>query len=646
MVRSYSRGVVLKGADFFFGAHAVCAQCYFRFTVPFKAFCLAFLLLPLPALAQVSKEQITASYIYNFAKNIEWPDESSAADFTIALYRVDNAAMENALFYLNKKFQVRGKPVHVVRANTLKSLSSYDLVFTEQVGLSTINSIYGVIKDKPVLLVTTEVKSPQLVMINLLSVEGRRLGFEVNKSNILNQGLKPLPELILNGGTEIDVAKLYREGQASLVEMQKLLASRESVLEGLAKKIRVQEETNYQMEIKLSTLGENIETSRTVIGEQTHKIRQQVAQLTASRKEVADGRIALDAQKKEMLLSQKNLEQIQSDIRVREQKLDGLNNKINAQEAQIFAQRGAISELDETVSSQQTVLKYLKVIIVLAAMLVCTAFAAFWVKKRDNKRLADHSRDLQMAQDRLTVAKRKAEEASQAKSNFLSLMTHELRTPLQAIIGYTDVVLEELRLNGEDDFIDDLDRVIANSERLLRLINSVLDMAKIESGQMELHLSEVRLAALVEEAVNSIKPLVDKNGNTVTVSIDDGGASVIADAEKLLHIMINLLSNATKFTENGEIAIFASNDEKAITIRVKDTGIGMDKSQQTHIFEQFKQADSSTTRHFQGSGLGLAIVKEFCEVMGGRVFVESNVNEGAQFQVIIPLPINIPQSSV
>ncbi len=644
MVGSRFRDAVLQGAAYFHDADVVAVETHSHLKGMCKALCLSLLFLALPSFSQVSKEQITASYIYNFAKNIEWPDESSITDFTIALYRVESPAMEEALFYLDQKFQVRGKPVRVVRANTLKSLSNYQIVFTEQVGLSTINSIYGVIKDMPVLLVTAEVDSPQLVMINLLSVEGRRLGFEVNKSNMLNHGLTPLPELILNGGSEIDVAKLYREGQASLFEMQKVLASREAVLEGLAKKIRIQEDTNYKMEIRLTELGSSIESSRAVIERQTQKIRAQVGQLTESRKEVADGRVALEVQKKEMASSQKNLKKIQEDIRVRELKLDGLNNKIKSQEQQIFVQRGAISDLDETVSSQQTALQYFKIIVVLAAMLVLTAFGAFWVKRRDNKRLADHSRDLQLAQNRLTIAKRNAEEASQAKSNFLSLMTHELRTPLQAIIGYTDVVLEELRLNGEDEFIDDLDRVISNSERLLRLINSVLDMAKIESGQMELNLSEVRLAALVEDAVSGVKPLLEKNGNTLSVSVEEGKNEVVVDAEKLLHIIINLLSNAVKFTENGEISVQASCDEQRIKIYVKDSGMGMSPEQQAHIFDQFKQADSSTTRKFQGTGLGLAIVKQFTEIMGGAVSVESKVNNGALFKVIIPLPVVVSSS--
>ncbi len=639
MVGSHSRGAVLKGAACSVRSFLMGSGGRFRLRAKFQILAVALLFLALPSLAQVSKEQVTASYIYNFAKNIEWPDESTMTDFTIALYRVDNMAMQDALSYLDKKFQVRGKTVRVVRANTLKSLSNYQIIFTEQAGLSTINSIYGVIKDAPVLLVTAELSSPQLVMINLLSVEGRRLGFEVNKSNMLNQGLNPLPELILNGGTEIDVAKLYREGQASLIEMQKLLASREAVLEGLAKKIQIQENTNYKMELKLADLSNSITRSREVIGQQTDKIRRQVQQLDASRKEVAEGRAALAAQKKEMTASQKNLQKIQSDISFREKKLDDLNKKITSQETQIDAQRGAITELDETVSSQQTALKYFKVIVVLAVMLVVTAFAAFWIKKRDNKRLADHSRDLQMAQDKLTIAKRKAEEASQAKSNFLSLMTHELRTPLQAIIGYTDVVIEELRLNGDDESIDDLERVISNSERLLRLINSVLDMAKIESGQMVLNLSEARLTKLVDEAVNSVKPLLDKNGNKLSVSVTEGEPKVVVDVEKLLHIMINLLSNATKFTENGDIYINVSSESDRVVILVRDSGIGMSTEQQAHIFDQFKQADSSTTRKFQGSGLGLAIVKQFCELMGGSVSVESKVSEGASFQVIIPLPI-------
>lgn len=600
----------------------------------------------------ISKEELTASYVYNFAKNIEWPDEEARTAFTIALYRVDNPLLAQALLYLNNNFRVHGKPIKVVRANTLKSLAKYQLVFTEQVGLSTINNIYGVLEGRPTLLVTNGLNNKQLVMINLSFLVDRRMVFEVNKSNIINQGLKPLPELILNGGTEIDVAALFREGQASLIVLQKQLKSRETILDELIADIHTQEQHNKNLEQRLNQLSRNIRESRQLISDQADRLqlqREQIDLNTQERKllleEVAQSHVDLEKQRAKLLIRQKQLEKIGQNIGEREQRLSQLNSIIQQQESQISQQMGEITELDELVSSQKTALSYFKVIVVLAILLVNTAFIAYMIKRRDNKRLAAHSHDLQMAQDRLSIAKQKAEEASAAKSEFLSLMTHELRTPLQAIIGYTDVVLEELKINDEMTHADDLTRVINNSERLLRLINNVLDMAKLESGQMELHLTEVKLSTLVEEAVDNVKPQIEKNLNKLTVIVKEGLIRPIADPEKLVHIMINLLSNSAKFTERGTISIKVVHSQNSLDIDVEDSGIGMTAKQQIKIFERFGQADSSATRNFQGSGLGLSIASQLLAQMGGSIKVDSEFKRGSLFHVSIPLPIPLLNES-
>src|SRR5690606_24965482 len=233
-----------------------------------------------------------------------------------------------------------------------------------------------------------------------------------------------------------------------------------------------------------------------------------------------------------------------------------------------------------------------------------------------------------MARDRLAIARRKAEDASQAKSEFLALMSHELRTPLQAIIGYTEVVIEELKLADETDHLNDLNRVILNSERLLKLINSVLDLAKIESGRMDLDLTEVKLSRLVEEALGTVAPLLEKNSVRLHVDVDDGDDLPVADPEKLLHILINLLGNASKFAAKGQVRVKAYHQPHQIYISVADTGIGISAEQQAAIFDPFRQADSGTTRKFQGSGLGLSITRQLCELMGGGIRVESQVGVG------------------
>ena len=216
-------------------------------------------------------------------------------------------------------------------------------------------------------------------------------------------------------------------------------------------------------------------------------------------------------------------------------------------------------------------------------------------------------------------------------------MSHELRTPLQAIIGYTEVVIEDLKLNDDQVHIKDLMRVISNSERLLKLINGVLDLAKIESGRMVLDLTEVKLSSLVDDAVGTVKPLLEKNAIQLKLDVNDGAFLPIADPEKLLHIMINLLGNASKFSPNGIITLKAHHEPYRLYISVADTGIGISREHQEHIFDSFRQADSSTTRKYQGSGLGLSIVKTIAERHGGSVSVTSEVNVGSIFTLLLPV---------
>jgi signal transduction histidine kinase/ActR/RegA family two-component response regulator len=593
-----------------------------------------------PAWAQgLNKEKITASYLYNFAKNIEWPNQATMTSFDIAVYGASSPALMNELAVLRDRVKLRDLPITVNQVNRVDSLANYHLVYVEQVNAKIIADIYDELEGKPVLLVTDSYNNKQLVMINLITTENDRLKFEVNKSNIINHGLTPLPELILNGGTEIDVAKLYREGQASLVALQKQLRGREKILSELTEAIKTQEEMTARLQGQMAELNQNIHKSDALIAEQKILLQNQQAQIETSKQEREALLREVELRTKELDEQQTHLRTILQEIDTREKRLTYLNTTIKSQENTILKQKNAIVDLDELVDSQQVALRYLWGSVILGALLIITVLFAYTIKRRDNQRLAAHSQDLQIARDRLAIAKRKAEDASKAKSEFLSLMSHELRTPLQAIIGYTEVVIEELKLADDEHHLKDLNRVILNSERLLKLINGVLDLAKIESGRMDLDLTEVKLSSLVEEALGTVAPLMEKNAIQLQVDVDDGESLPVADPEKLLHILINLLGNAIKFAPNGQVRIKAYHQPQLIYISVADTGIGISKEQQATIFDPFKQADSGTTRKFQGSGLGLSITRQLCELMGGGIRVESDLGAGSKFIVELPLPI-------
>jgi len=233
---------------------------------------------------------------------------------------------------------------------------------------------------------------------------------------------------------------------------------------------------------------------------------------------------------------------------------------------------------------------------------------------------------------------RQLAEASQHKSQFLANMSHELRTPLNAIIGVSEMLREDAEAAGQD--LEPLDRVLGAGRHLLALINDILDLSKIEAGRMELQLEDFALPPLIDGVVKTIEPLATKNENRVTVNCDGAIGKLHADQMRLRQALLNLMSNANKFTQRGTISVDArqgqENGRHWITIAVADTGIGMTPEQVGKLFQEFTQADASTTRKYGGTGLGLAISKRFCQMMGGDITVESKPGKGSVFTVRLP----------
>ncbi|MFT4926872.1 MAG: two-component system sensor histidine kinase BarA [Phenylobacterium sp.] len=237
----------------------------------------------------------------------------------------------------------------------------------------------------------------------------------------------------------------------------------------------------------------------------------------------------------------------------------------------------------------------------------------------------------------LTEARDTALTANRHKSEFLANMTHELRTPIQAIIGYVDLVQEELEIEGLTELNEDLDKVNNNSNRLLSLINSVLDFAKVEAGKMDVNTEKVSARIIALNVKETVLPLMTKNQNSMVVSGSDLTHELNVDREKLEQVLINLLTNAAKFTKAGTVTFDIAMTEKAVVFSVIDTGIGIEPSYVETIFDEFQQVDGTQSRQFQGTGLGLAICKRFCELIRAEIGVTSTLGEGSTFFVRVPL---------
>jgi two-component system, sensor histidine kinase and response regulator len=289
---------------------------------------------------------------------------------------------------------------------------------------------------------------------------------------------------------------------------------------------------------------------------------------------------------------------------------------------------------------------------------VADAVAVGIERKRAEAEVARYTRHLEAAHDtqrqnaqqlamlveELRVAQKNAEAATRAKSDFLASMSHELRTPLNAIILYSELLQEIADEQGHQTFVTDLQRIQSAGKHLLDLINGILDLSKIEAGKMTVSLETFEIRAMIDELLDTVEPLVQKNDNTLAVNCGVGVGTMTADLTKTRQVLLNLLSNAAKFTRAGTIVLNVElctvADRPSVAFTVIDSGVGMTPEQAAKVFDPFTQADVTTTRKYGGTGLGLALVSRFCRLMGGEVAVESRPGAGSRFSVRLPIDVS------
>jgi signal transduction histidine kinase/DNA-binding response OmpR family regulator len=287
------------------------------------------------------------------------------------------------------------------------------------------------------------------------------------------------------------------------------------------------------------------------------------------------------------------------------------------------------------------------ILILVVGWLVVIRILRHWRDElaQSHRHLVDLNRDLDRKVMERTASFQRATEvakqANKAKSAFLANMSHELRTPMNAILGYSEMLMEEAEDVGHDDFIPDLQKINQAGNHLLALINDVLDLAKIESGRMEAFGEDLDVGSLIDQVAGTTQPLMGKNNNQFTIERGEQLGTAHQDITKLRQSLLNMLSNAAKFTHEGTITLRAAR-EKAdgvdwLIFSVSDTGIGIPADKLDHVFEEFSQADSSTTRDYGGTGLGLPISRRFCQLLGGDLTVRSNIGEGTTFTMRVPV---------
>lgn len=287
------------------------------------------------------------------------------------------------------------------------------------------------------------------------------------------------------------------------------------------------------------------------------------------------------------------------------------------------------------------------VLSVLGATTYTFLMAAYYANVVDSQ--SELMREIERHRDTtkmLIDAKDEAERANGAKSEFLAKMSHELRTPLNAVLGYSELLLEDAEIDGRGQQISDLQKISAAGKHLLAMVNDILDISKIEAGKMVLHVETIDVDELISDVESTARPLASKNANSFVVVEGPKVGLMQADATKLRQALFNLISNAAKFTQNGQITLSARRLAEAdggwIEIAVADTGIGISREQQSKLFSSFTQADARIAATYGGTGLGLALSQNLCRLMGGSISVESELGYGSRFTIRLPTAMARP----
>lgn len=580
--------------------------------------------------AQVERAQLIAAYINNFIKYTEWPEEDKLNSYNIAVF-TDDSEIKKQFQELASRKLVKRKKISVNFYTRISPLQTFQLIFVAKDKLNYLIELYDLIEGKPILLVSEEYPDKRIIMINLYSTIQNKMGFEVNKANILNQNLNIDPEILLIGGTEIDVAALYRKSQVTLRSMQKdmerLQDSIKTLQTGIDQSINLIEEQKAEIEkqkLLINEINEQIKLQQQLLAEQENFLLLQ--------KDSIKSKDAFLKSQQELIKN--NLEEnkkLEAQLNERLENIEKLNQEITLKNKELGTKT-------ETIEKQKQILMLFYLIGFLVLILIITVTFALINNRKKNKILISQTKLIEEKLKQLEELNEKLKLADQYKSIFLASMSHELRTPLNSIIGYTGILLMGMTGKLNEEQVKQLTKVKNNAKHLLSLINDILDISKIESGKIELAIEEFKVNDLINEIVEIIFPKASEKNLKINVDLPED-IFIKTDKRRLKQVILNLASNAVNYTDEGSIDIKLQRvGTDTVRISVKDTGIGIPEEDMKRLFQPFQQIDSSLTKKNKGTGLGLYLCRKLITLLNGKIYLISEVGVGSEF--FVELPIN------